>query len=145
MGDTRVRKRDDHLQHMIDRLAIKNTARTSGIVGDHSADRGAARRGYIGCEPQAQRRELYIQLVQDDSRLNAHPAFLGIQLQNLVVVFRQVHDEAFADHLSSLRSTAAPHRIGAVKPSTNLNDANYVLAVFWYHDSERLDLINACV
>ena len=70
------------------------------VVGDNAAHRRAIAAGGIGAELQAMRAQGSVQAVEHDARLHAHPAFLGVELQDLVHVAREVHDQRFADDLA---------------------------------------------
>ena len=89
-------------EHVIDRLAVDHRSRAGGVVGDHAADRGAARRRDVRREPQAMRGQRGIELVKDDAGLDARPALRGVHFEQAVEVLRGVDDEAGADGLAGL-------------------------------------------
>ena len=72
---------DRLLQHVVDGLAVEHAARAARIVGHHAADGGAAGGRDIRREAQPERRQLRIQLVEHDARLDARPALLRIHFQ----------------------------------------------------------------
>ena len=130
---------------MIDGLAVEHAARAGGIVGHHAADGGAAGGGNIGREAQPQGRELRVQFIQHDARLDARPALLRVHFQDAVVVLRDIDLQAFADGLSGLRSAAAAHGDGAAEAAADFDDADDVLARLGNHHADGLDLIDAGV
>src|SRR5262249_39999405 len=69
VGDAAVRQGDDLFQHVVDGLAVQDTASAARVVGHHAADGGAAGCGDIGGESQTERSELRLQLVQHHSSL----------------------------------------------------------------------------
>ena len=79
------------LQHVIDRLAEEYAARPARIVGHHAADSGAAGRGNVGSKTQSQRRQLCVELVQNDARFNPDPTLFRVYFQYTVVVLRSVN------------------------------------------------------
>ncbi len=136
---------DRLLQHVIDGLAVQHAARAAGIVGHHAADGGAAGGGNIRREAQAQRRELRVQLIEHDARLDARPALLRVHFEHAVVIFRGIDLNAFADRLPGLRRAAAAHGDGTAEAPADLDDADDILARLRNHDAQRPDLIDAGV
>ena len=102
MRDARVGQHHLELEHVIDRLAVQNRSRAAGIVGDHAAHGGAARRGDVGREAQAMRPERRVQFVQDDAWLDARPSLLDVYFQHAVEVLRGVELKARTDRLARL-------------------------------------------
>ena len=76
---------------------------------------------------------------------HAHPALLGIQFEDLVVIFRGVDLNPFADRLSGLRRAAAAHGEGAAEAMADLDRADEILARFGNDDAQRADLVDAGV
>ena len=72
--------------------------------------------------------ELRIQFVEHDAGLDAHPSFLDIQLEDVVVILRRVDLQALADRLPGLRRAAAAHRERASELAADFDDADDVLA-----------------
>ena len=106
-----VRQHDVELEHVIDRLAVQHRPRAAGVVADHAADGGAARRGDVRREAQPVLLQLRVQLVEHDARLDDRPALRrrsarGCRLR----VARRVELQAVADRLPGLRRAAAPRR-----------------------------------
>ncbi len=132
-------------QHMIDGLAVDHAARAGGIVGHHAADGGAAGGGDIGREAQPQGRELRVQLIQDNARLDACPAFLHVHFEHAVVILRYIDLQAFADGLSGLRRPASAHGDGATEAAADFDDAHDIVARLRDGYADGADLIDARV
>ncbi len=103
------------------------------------------RGGDVGSEPEPERRELRVQFIQHDPRLDADPAFLRVHLQHAVVKLGQIHLKALADRLAGLRSTASAHGQRASKTVAGTDGPEDVFAIPGNDDPEGLDLINARV
>src|SRR6266403_2454132 len=77
--------------------AVNRATRAGGIVGDHSAQRGARARCHIRSETKTVRLQEIIELVQHNAGADADAAFFKIQTGDLPVVTREFNDESFAD------------------------------------------------
>jgi hypothetical protein len=94
---------DDALfQDVVDGLAVDDRACAARVVRHHAAKGGAAGRRNIGCETQSVRSKGEIQVVEDDSRFDASPAVVEIDLENVIQILRRVQDEAGANRLPGL-------------------------------------------
>ena len=97
-------------QHMVARLAVGAAALAAGVGVDHSAYGGAVGGRQLGREEQAMGLERGIELVLDHAGLHAHPALLGVDLQDAVHVARQIEHDAVGQRLAVGARAAAARR-----------------------------------
>ena len=126
-------------------LPYQHAARAGGVVGDHAADGGAAGGGNVGREAQAQWRQLRVQLIQHDARLDAHPALFRVHFEHAVEVFRDVDLQAGRRSPARLRRAAAAQGDRTAEAPADLERAQNVLAMPGDHHAQRLDLVDAGV
>src|SRR5919202_5994643 len=72
-------------------LARHHRVVPAGVVADHAPDRAESVGGGVGTEGQIVLLCSVAQLVADDARLHACDLFLGVELDDLTHVFREVH------------------------------------------------------
>ncbi len=145
MGDGAIGQHDFLFENVIDGLAVEDRTRAAGIVSHHASDCRAAGGGNIRGKAEAVGAQRGIQFVEHDAGLDADPALVDIEFEDLVVIFRSIDLESRADGLAGLRGPAAAQRDGAAKVPRDADDADQVLARFGDDDTEGLDLINAGV
>ena len=61
-----------------------------GVVADHAADGGPVRRRGIGAELESHRPDVRVELILDQSRLNAAPEFSPVHVQDVFHVLRKI-------------------------------------------------------
>jgi hypothetical protein len=143
--DRAVRQHHFLLEHVINRLAVENRARTARVIAHHAAHGGAARCGNIRCEPQVVGLQLRVQLVEHDSGLDAGPALFDIQFEDAVEVLRGIDDNPCADRLSALRRATATHRDRTPVRGADAHDLDEILARTRKDDALGIDVIDAGV
>ena len=114
-----------------------------GIVRDHAADGGPVGGGDIRRELQAMRLDMVIEFIQHAARLDPDPAFISVDFQNAIEVFGKIENDAGADRLACLRSSAPPRGDRHAKLSADLRYRPHVVRSFRYDDTERHDLVDA--
>ncbi|MBV6505262.1 MAG: hypothetical protein ILNGONEN_00820 [Syntrophorhabdaceae bacterium] len=98
-----------NFQNMIDGFAVNQRAGAGGIVADHAADIGAITRCGFRRKMQAGRFDLLIQFIAHETRLNAHPTLVLVQLKNAIHEFGTINHQRLADGLAG-QARAAPAR-----------------------------------
>src|SRR5262249_33446061 len=96
-------------------------------------------------EAQAVRPQRGVELVEHDPRLDAHPSFRRVQIENAVAVLRRVELDARADRLTGLRRASASSGDGAPVLAREAHRVDDVRARAWNDDACRDDLIDAGV
>ncbi len=91
------------------------------------------------------RPEYRVEFVQHNARLDADPALLDVQIQDAIVILRDVEHQAGADGLTSLRSAATAHRDRAAKRPADPDGANQILPRLHNGHAERFDLVHTGV
>src|SRR5579884_4448433 len=76
---------------------------TAAVIADHAADSAAVVAGGIGSKGQMMFFGGVAEMVQNDSRLHSGRAALGVDLQNLSHVLREIEDDRNVAALSSQR------------------------------------------
>ena len=145
VGDRFVGKGNPEVHHVVDGLAVADGSRTARVVRDHPADSGAARRRNVGRKAEAVRGQLRVQLVEDNARFNAHPAFVDVHLEQSVEVARRVDLQTGADRLPRLRRAAAARRNRDAMRAGAGDGGQHVVARPDDGDAERRDLVDAGV
>ena len=95
------------LQDVVDRLAVDNRVRARRVIAGHAADGGAIAGGGVGAEEKSQRAQVGVEVILDDARLNTRPALVGVDLQDLVQVFRKIHHHGMPHRLPGQAGAAA--------------------------------------
>ena len=145
VGDGPVAERHVQVEHVIDGLAVQHRARPARVVADHAADGGPVGGRDVGGEAQPVRREVRVQLVEDDAGLDARPPLLGVHLEHAVEEPRRVELQPLADGLARLRGAAAARGDRHPVPARDLDGAQHVVAVADDHHAGGLDLVDAGV
>ncbi len=89
------------------RLARHDRVHATGVVADHASEGAAAVGGGIGREGQVMLLGGGAKVVEDYSRLNAGDAALGIDLENLRHVLREIEDDGHVAALAGQGSSAS--------------------------------------
>ena len=83
-----------------------------------------------------------IELVEDDARLDAHGAALGIEGEHAIEVAADVDDERLADGLPALRRAAAARQDGHAGLRREVQDRRHIVQAFRANDAQRHDLVD---
>ena len=94
-----VGKNDVQRLYMIGGHPMDDRMCASRIISNQASDRGARAGCRIRAELQTVRSEHFIQIVEDHSRLYANPFFCSINLEDLIHVASEVHDDRLANRL----------------------------------------------
>ena len=92
---------------MVDRLAIDNGVRAGRVIAGHAADGGAIAGGGVRAEEKSQRAQVGIEFILDDARLDARPTLVGVHLQDLIHVLREIHHHGMPHRLPGQAGAAA--------------------------------------
>ena len=130
---------------MIGCCAVNRATRTGGIVGDHSAQRGARAGCYIRSETKIVRLQEIVELVQHDAGADADAALFKIKTGDLPVVTREFNDQSFADGVPDETCTRASRSNRYARIGGRANDCARLLHVARKRYPERLDFINRSV
>ncbi len=95
------------LNYMINGFAIHHGMRARRIVGDHAADGRAIGGRNIRRELQIGSLNLYIEILQHATGLNAHPAIGAVHFQDLLEILGEIDDDSRPNALARLRSAPA--------------------------------------
>ena len=98
-----VAEKSPHRNEMVADAPVNNRVRAARIVPNHPADHRAIRGRGLRAEIEPVLRELGIQLVADDPRLDPDSTGLLVDFQNFVEVQGEVHDQPASDHLAGQR------------------------------------------
>ena len=78
--------------------------------------------GHIRPETEAVRMEEMIELVQHHPGADAHDAPLGVKIQNLAVMPRKIHDQAFANRAAAQAGARAARNHRHARHQRRLDD-----------------------
>src|SRR5213082_2199749 len=140
-----IRHHNLQRDHVIGCCAVNRATRTGGIVGDHSAQRGARAGCYIRSETKIVRLQEIVELVQHDAGADADAALFKIKTGDLPVVTREFNDQSFADGVPDETCTRASRSNRYARIGCGANDCARLPRIFWKCHTERLDLINGSV
>ncbi len=85
---------------MIDRLAVAQRASARGVVADHASQSRPVAGRNVRPEHQAERLEMGVELVQDDTRFDTHGHRIAIDDPDPVEVLREIDNDCGADRLT---------------------------------------------
>ena len=88
-------------------------------------------------------KELTVQLVQHDARLDPGPAFLPVDLDDLVQVLAEISDYGVVDRLARQAGAAGPGQHGHAVVAGHLHYSQNVVFVPGNHHTHRLHLVDA--
>jgi hypothetical protein len=145
LAEHRARAVGEHgrqLDHVLDRQAVRDRVRAARVVAEHPAERCAVRRRGVRAEAETQRSDVMIQVVLHEPRLHAHPELLGVDLEHLVHVAREVEDEGVVDGLARQRRAAAPRQDRDLVLGGDLDRGAHVVGVARDHHADRLHLVH---
>ncbi len=109
--------------------------RAAGVVADHSADGAAIVRRRVRREYELVGTELLLECVQHDSGLHAGKSLLGVDLDDLVHVLREVENHR---HVATLSGQACPCSTSQNRSTVLSADrycGNHVVSVAWDHQT----------
>ncbi len=129
--------------HIINRLAPYYGMRSARVVAQRAAHIAPAARARIRREEHPARRDLVIQLVENDARLRAHPPLFLIHLQHIPHVPREVHDNRIRNRLSGKARATAARQYRQVIAMSSLQHRDHIIGALRQHHTHRLDLIDA--
>ena len=87
--------------------------------------------------------EVAVEVVQHDARLHPSPAFLGVDLQQLVHVLTEVQHQAGVDALTCQARATAPGQDGDPVLGGHLNGGLHVVGIAGNHDTDGFHLVDA--
>ena len=128
-------------QHVVAHDAVADRARAAGIVAGHAADGGAARGGHVDREPQARQPQLPVEIVEHDAGLHHAGAVDLVDLDQLLEVLAEVHDQRAPDRLAGLRGAAAARQHGHALLARDRQRRAHVVVGARDHHAQRLDLV----
>ena len=88
---------------------------------------------------------MVIEFIEDYSRLSFYPTFLGVDLQNVSHVFREVDYDRFTNSLAGQTGTSTSGKNREFVFVCSFYDSDYVVRSFWYNYTNRFYLIYASV
>src|SRR5690606_7966697 len=98
---------DLQADHVVGGLAVQLRGGAAGVVADHAAERAVGVGGRAWAEHQADRRELPVELVQHDARLDHTGAGPLVDGDEAVAVLRPVDDDTGVAGLTGQAGAAA--------------------------------------
>ena len=128
--------------HVVAHGAVDDGARAAGVVARHAAQGGARRGRDVDGKPQAVGLEIGVQVIEHQTRFDQGLAPRGIEVENLVQMFRQIDDQGFADRLAALRGAAAARQNRHAGVAGDGDDRFHVLGVLGHDDAQGFDLID---
>src|SRR5258707_2671755 len=81
-------------------------------------------------------------LIDHDTRPDAHAAFFEIEIGDLPVVARKVDNQSLADRVANQTCACASRRYGKTRISCGMNDCTRLLRGLRKRNADRLNLIN---
>ena len=115
------------------------------VVANRAADRGAASAGRIRAEHQTVRPQRGVEMVQHDARLAAHPARLGIDLNDPIEVFAGVDNHGPAYRLPGQAGAGAARQDGHTLLRADRHGGNQFLDSARNDHADGLHLVDAGV
>ena len=133
-----------HIQrlHIVNRLAPNDGVRSARVIPQRSAHIAPAARARVGREEHPTRRDLVIQLVEDDARLRSHPPLFLVHFQHIAHVPREVHHNRIRHRLSGKARATAARQHWQVIAMSGLQHRDHIIRALWQHDTHRLDLVD---
>ena len=145
VGGGAVGEYDVQLLDVVQGLAVDDGVGAAGVVADAAADAGAVGRGGIGRVLQAVGAHLAGELVQDDAGLNASPLLFGVDLEDVVEVLAEVHDDGVVDGLAGQAGAAGAGQHGNALAGGELDDGLHVGSRAGNDNAHGLHLVDAGV
>ena len=99
----------------------------------------------LGVKAHALRRQLRVQLIEHDSRLDQRPSLLRIHLQQAVEIFGDVNLDSFTNGLTGLRSAASTKGDGNPMVAADFERPFDVSPGLGNYHAQRLDPVDAGV
>ncbi len=95
--------------------AVDKGVGATGVVADHATDAATVAGGGFGTEEEAVGFEEEVEFVADDTGFNPDPAFMRVDLEDVVEMAADVDDDAVADYLAGdAGATGTGDEVGAL-------------------------------
>ncbi len=132
-----VVEQNAQLDDVVDRFSGQQGMRAAGIISDHSAERAAAVRGWIGAERQLMLLRAVAQRIQNDAGLDARESSCRVDLQNLVHVLREIQNHGDVAGLpGEARAGAARQDRRAEFPARG-HRRDHIVVIARNHEADR--------
>src|SRR5262245_42371520 len=128
---------------MIDGHAVTRGACAAAVVADHTAQRGAIRRGGIGRKEKFVCGSSAVQIVLHHTGLHTRRECLRIERADLVHEAREVDYHGPADRLSTEPCTGAARKHGYIVLGRDLDGCDYIVRITWVDHADRFDSVDA--
>ena len=127
---------------MVGGCSVNRDVRAGGIVGDHSAEGGTRTGRHVRAETKSMWLEKRVELIEHDTRADAHGTFFQIEIADLPVVARKIDNQTFADGVSHQTRARAARRDGNIPIRRCANHRARLLRAAREGHADRFDLIN---
>ena len=117
--------------------------RTRRIIGHHAPDCRAAAGCHIGRELQSVRFEKCIEFIEHHARLGHDPAFLCVEVENVIHIFRHIHHNTAAHHTAGKPGATASGNDRGLMFIGEVDDMQNILFVFGQNNANGFNLIHA--
>ncbi len=119
--------KDVEFLDVIDGFTCHHRVHAARVVADHAADRAVLMRRRIGSERELVFFSGVIQVIPDDTRLNARDLRLGIERKQSVQVFGKVDNDGDVAGLPGEAGTAAPSEDGHPAAAALFDSRNHII------------------
>ena len=143
--DRAVREDGRDREHLVRGLAVADGVRSAGVVADAPSDGGAVLGRGVDGVVEAERTRLLAEPVQDHAGLDAGGPRLGVELQNLGHVPREVEDHGVVHALAREARPGPSREHGDPALGRNAHDVADVLGGAGEHDRDGLHLVDGGV
>ena len=144
-GRVSVGEHHVQLSNVVDGLAPEYRVRAARVIPHGAADVAAVACAGVGREKHAVRRQMVVQLVEDDAGLSADPALFSVDLDYIVHVLGEVDDDGVAYRLTRQARAAASRQDGYAVAGGRLDDSDHVVGGLGKHHPDGLNLVDAGV
>ena len=129
-------------EHVVDHVAVGDRARAARVVAGHAADRRLRAGRDVDREPEAERLQLRVEVVEDEARLDRRDAALGVDGDDVAQVLGGVDDQRRAGRLAALARAGAArqHRHGEL--ARDLEGDRDVAVALRHEHADRHDLVD---
>ncbi len=118
-------------------LAGHDGVDAAGVVADHAADGAAVMAGGIGREGQMIFFGGVSEMIEDDSGLHARDAPLGIDLEDISHVLREIENDGDVAALSGERGAAAAAKERSTEVATNGDGRENIVGIARKNNADR--------
>src|SRR4029453_9239337 len=94
-------------------------------------------------EQKPERAQVSVEFILNDTRLDTRPARVGVNLQNLVQVFRKIHHYGMPHRLPGEASASTAWQHGDLVATGDVHRGDDISLVPGNDDADRVDLIHA--